>query len=199
VIAAPLSIVWACRLSVEEYAAAGRKIEVPRQDCPACGRRLNWWFGYERPVRRSRGYRIWIRRGRCPPCERTHALLPDFVHERRYDAVDVIGSALELGLSGAGMRKVADEIEVPYTTARDWRRRYRARAAELLQRFAEMALKLGVGIAKLGTDVEVAALLVLVEVWTKVRERVAGFWRFWNAVCGGKALATNTTSPLARS
>lgn len=199
----PLSIVWPCRLSVEEYAAAGKQVEVPRQDCPDCERPLNWWAGYERPIRSGRGYRIWIRRGRCPPCEKTHALLPDFVHERRYDAVDVIGPTLELGISGRGMQKVAEEMGVPFRTARGWRRPHRAGASALLQRFAELALKLGVGLGEPGTDIERAALVALATVWTRVQERLPGlvarFWRFWNAVCGGRALGTNATSPLART
>lgn len=38
--------------------------------------------------------------GRCPRCRTTHALLPDCVHARRLDVVEVIWAALELGIAG---------------------------------------------------------------------------------------------------
>jgi len=37
-----MAIAWACRLSVAEYAAAGRKVDVPRPDCPNCGRPMTF-------------------------------------------------------------------------------------------------------------------------------------------------------------
>jgi transposase-like protein len=97
--------------------------------CPDCGRQLCRWGGYWRWFRGSGTQRLWIRRGRCPSCRRSHALLPDFLLERRLDEVEVIGRALVLGIVvGLGMRKVADRVGVPMTTARDWRRRFRVRA-----------------------------------------------------------------------
>jgi len=197
---APLSIVWRCALSVSEYAAAGRQIEVSEQACPDCGRQLTRWSGYLRPIRCGRDYRIWIRRGRCWSCKKTHALLPDFVHERRYDAVEVIGRALELGIGGLGMEKVAVEKGVPHSTARDWRRRHRARAPALIQHLAELASRLGAVVGELPKLAEQAALALLEALWQKARERLqemsASIWRFWNAVCGGRALGTNTNPPL---
>ena len=65
------------------------------------------WSGYARWLRRDGEHRIWVRRGRCRACRHTHALLPDFVHARRLDAVEVIGAALECGIDGTGMRAVA--------------------------------------------------------------------------------------------
>ena len=87
------------------------------------GRRLGGWSGYWRWVRGPDTGRLWIRRGRCSRCLRSHALLPDFLLERRLDAVEVIGHALALGIvGGLGVRSVADRVEVPMTTARGWRR-----------------------------------------------------------------------------
>ena len=195
-----MSIVWPCRLSVSEYAAAGKQVEVPEQVCPDCGRQLTGWSGYLRPIRCGRDYRIWIRRGRCRSCRKTHALLPDFVHERRYDAVEVIGGALELGIGGLGMQKVAVEKGVPHSTVRDWRRRHRARAPALVQHFAELASRLGVVVGEVPKGSEQAALILLKALWEKAGERLqemsASIWRFWNAVCGGRGLATNTGPPL---
>ena len=196
----PLSILWPCPLSVSEYAAAGKKIEVPEQVCPGCGRRLGGWSGYKRPVRAGRDYRVWIRRGRCKPCNRTHALLPDFVHERRYDAVEVIGGALEMSIEGRGMKKVAEDFGVPHSTARDWRRRHRARAPSLVMHFADLTTRLGASVGEVSTESEQAALSLLKAAWRRASEILAiaalGLWRFWNAMCGGQALGTNTIPPL---
>lgn len=196
---APLSIVWLCVLSVSEYAAAGKKIDVPEQSCPDCGRRLGGWSGYMRPVRAGRDFRIWIRRGQCRPCNKTHALLPDFVLERRYDAVEVIGGALETSIGGRGIKKVAEDIGVPHSTVRDWRRRHRARAPTLVQYFADQASRIGAAVGHVPKVAEQAALWLLKVLWQKARELLAdvgGLWRFWNAVCGGEALGTNTNPPL---
>jgi len=51
-----MSIVWPCPLTVDEYAAAGRAVRVPRPDCPACPGPVVFWSGYWRQVR-------WL--GRC--------------------------------------------------------------------------------------------------------------------------------------
>ncbi len=193
---APLAIVWRCRLSVSEYVAAGKQLEVLEQVCPDCGRRLAPWSGYWRWLRAEGERLIWIRRGRCSACRRTHALLPDFVHERRLDVIHLIGSALERGVLGLGMAKVAENLGVPHSTARDWRRRHRARAPTLLAGLAELAISLGATLAELPTVAERAALVALRAAWKEAGRRlgglVPGLWRFWNAVCGGRALATNT-------
>lgn len=197
---APLAIVWPCRLSVAEYAAAGKHIEVPAQDCPDCGRTLTRWSGYWRWLRDRTVHRVWVRRGRCCACRRTHALLPDFVHERRLDAVDVIGEALERAIGGHGMRRLAAGMDVPVSTARDWRRRHRARAPALLALFAGLAIRLGDELADLPPTVEAAAMAALAAAWARARDRlrdgIGGLWRFWNAVCGGRGLGTNTSPRL---
>lgn len=195
-IEAPLSIVWPCRLSVEEYAAAGKGIEVPRQACPGCTRPLSFWSGYERPVRCGRDLRIWVRRARCEPCAATHALLPDFVVDGRYDSVDVIGPALAKGSGGLGMRKVAEQAGVPHSTARDWRRRHRARAPALIQHFTELVLRLGGEVGAVSVEAEQAALELVRAAWRAATAGISDVWRFWNAVCGGRALDTNTSPPL---
>ena len=198
---APLAIVWPCRLSVVEYAAAGKRIDVPEQACPVCGTRLTGWSGYRRWLRDETDQRIWIRRGRCATCPTTHALLPDFVHARRLDAVDVIGAALELGIAGAGMHRVAVRLGLAHSTVRDWRRRHRARAPALLAHLAAVAVSLGAELRDLPARAEAAALHALGAIAEQVRrrlaERVPGTWRLWNAICGGWPLGTNTGPPLA--
>jgi transposase-like protein len=198
---APLAIVWPCRLSVAEYAAAGKRIDVPAQACPGCGIALTGWSGYWRWLRDGIERHIWIARGRCARCRRTHALLPDFVHARRLDAVDVIGAALESGIGGAGMRGVADRLGLAHSTARDWRRRHRARAPALLAHLAAVAVSLGAELRDLPAGVEAAALHALRALWEQVARRLPRRspppWRLWDLVCGGWALGTNTSPPLA--
>lgn len=198
---APLAIVWPCRLSVAEYAAAGRRIDVPEQACPACGDRLTGWSGYARWLRHDGEHRIWVRRGRCPACRRTHAFLPDFVYARRLDAVEVIGGVLELGIAGAGMRSVATRFGLAHSTARDRRRRHRARAPDHLAHLAAVAVSLGAELRDLPMGVEAAALHALGVISAEARRRlggrVPGLWRLWNLICGGWPLGTNTGPPLA--
>ena len=183
-----------------EYAAAGRSIEVPALACPDCGRTLIRWAGYWRWLRDRVAHRVWVRRGRCHACRSTHALLPDLVHERRLDIVDVIGGALARAVDGTGMRRLAAGMDVPVSTARDWRTRHRARAPDLLALFAPIAVALGDDLADLPAGTEQAALAALATAWTRARERrpggIGGMWRFWNTVCGGRALATDTDPRL---
>ena len=109
----PLSIVWPCALDVSAYLALGRQVEVGDQACPECGRQLSRWGGYWRWLRGSDTWRLWICRGRCSSCRRSHALLPDFLLARRLDEVEVIGRALVLAIViGLGMRTVADQVNV---------------------------------------------------------------------------------------
>ena len=139
----PLSIVWPCGLDVSDYLALGQQVGVGDHTCPECGQRLGGWGGYWRWLRGRGTQRLWIRRRRCSSCRRTHALLPDFLLERRLDDVDVIGRALVLGIVTAlGMRRVADQVNVPMTTARDWRRRFRLRGPTLTAAMVALAVHL---------------------------------------------------------
>ena len=192
----PLSIVWHWPADVKAYTHAGRDVGAPEIGCPDCRVALSWWGGYWRWARCGQAMRIWIHRGRCGNCGRTHALLPDFLLVKRLDTVEVIGAGLERGIAGRGMRKVAAEAEVPESTARDWRYRYRARAEDLLAVFGALAVELGDGLKELPTTAEAAALTALTVAWERAKARwpgrVGGCWRFVSAVCGGRALSPNT-------
>src|ERR1019366_2356961 len=136
----PVAIVWPCPLSVDAYAAAGREVEFPRPDCPSCAGLLVFWSGYRRYVRAGgRCRRIFVPRLRCGRCRVTHALLPAFVLAWRLDAAEAIGT----GSAGGGVRPAAAGLEVPYTTARGWARRFAVRAPELGVVFAALAVELG--------------------------------------------------------
>ena len=138
-----MSIVWRSWLDVSAYVALGQQVEVGDHVCPECGRLLGGWGGYWRWVRGLGTGQLWIRRGRCSRCLRSHALLPDFLLERRLDEVQVIGQALALGIvGGLGMRSVADRLGVPMTTARGWRRRFQLRAPALAAALVAVAVHL---------------------------------------------------------
>lgn len=198
---ATVAIVWPCPLGVEEYAAAGRAVQVPHADCPSCGRAMGFWSGYERYLRLGRTYRVWVRRARCCSCRVSHALLPSFALLRRLDVVEVIGGALERAVAGVGLRPVAAGFGVPHTTARDWWRRFRARAPVLAAGLRALAVELGVPAPALPAGGEVAALAALGAVWARVRQRLGvvapTWWRLAATVSGGGLLHTTTPPPWA--
>ena len=65
----PVSIVWPCSQSVDEYVAAGRDVEVPRPNCPGCSEATAFWSGYRRQIREDgRCSSMWVPRVRCQGC-----------------------------------------------------------------------------------------------------------------------------------
>ena len=67
----PVVMVWRCVLSVDEYVAAGKEVDVPRPDCPGCGRAMKFRSGYGREARRAGGLgrKLWVRRAQCGWCQ----------------------------------------------------------------------------------------------------------------------------------
>ena len=87
-------------------------------------------------------WRIWICRGRCSACRRTHALLPDLVLVRRLDVVEVIGRGLTRKvIEELGLQPVAEQFGVPHTTVRSWWRRFRARVPTLMSDQSSTSLR----------------------------------------------------------
>lgn len=195
----PVAIVWACPLSVEEYEAAGRDVEVPRPNCPGCSAPMIFWSGYLRTVRDDVDRRIWVRRSKCLACRMSHCLLPAFCLLRRVYSAGVIGKALAGVVAGTLTREVADAIDSYYTTVRDWVRRHRDRAPVLAAGFAALAIELGSSAPPLAAEPQRAALQALGCAWTAARARfgpaVASLWRFWSVVSGGEAMSTTTDTP----
>ena len=200
----PVSIVWQCPLNVSAYLALGQQIEVGEHACPDCGQRLGGWGGYWRWVRGPGTGRLWIRRCRCSKCRRSHALLPDFLLERRLDEVGVIGHALALSIgSGLGMRPVAERVGVPMTTARDWRRRFQVNALMMVAALVAVAVHLDpTPVLLSAAGHETVALEALGAAWQGARRRLAErtpeLWRFWSVISGGHALGTNRSPPYPR-
>jgi Domain of unknown function (DUF6431) len=198
-----LSIVWPCALDVTTYAQQGQRVEVGVHTCAGCGKLLTLWGGYWRWVRGRGTGRLWIRRGRCSRCRRSHALLPDFLLERRLDEVEVIGRTLALcSAGGLGTRPLAERLGVPMTTAREWRRRFQLRAPALAAALVAVAVHLDPAAVLMTTAGEAAALEALGAAWQRARtrfgERVPAVWRFWSLISGGKALGTNRSPPFAQ-
>jgi hypothetical protein len=196
-----MAIVWPCPLSVEAYAAAGHEVEAPTTSCPTCGSAMDPWAGYWRFVRQvGRCLQIFVRRGRCPACNVTHALLPAFVVRNRLDTAEVIGAVLSAVAAGpGGVRPAAQEAAVPHTTARGWVRAFSGNAARLATGFAALAVELGGEVVTTGAATVVHALGAMAAAWRAAMGLpgwlAVGRWRFTSAVCGGSLLANNTNSP----
>lgn len=196
-----MAIVWPCPLSVDAYVAAGRRIEVPRPECPDCAVPMNRWSGYSRFVRDAGRCRaIFVPRARCTPCAKTHALLPAFVLVGRLDVAAAIGRAIEeVTALRSGVRPVALALDVPHTTAREWLRRFSARARELTVVFAALSVELGAEAPVTTSTPDADALAALRSAFAQASELpgwlALGLWRFASAICGKRLLSTNTDSP----
>lgn len=199
-----MAIVWACALSVDEYVAAGRALVVPRPDCPACATAMAFWSGYERSVRhRGLFLKLWVRRVRCRRCLASHALVPSFCLVGRLDDVGVVGAVLTAVVGEArGVRPVAEEADVPHTTARDWVRRFCRRAALIGAAFAAVAVEVAGLVPSLPARRSVAehALGAIRHAFAAVAARAGpalpSLWCFVAVLSGGRLLATNT-NPLS--
>ena len=196
-----MAIVWPCPLPVDAYVAAGREVEVPRPVCPSCAGPLVFWSGYWRHVRAAgRCRKIFVPRVRCGPCRVSHALLPAFVLAWRLDVAEAVGAVIGQVAGGAsGVRPAAARLGVPYTTARGWVRRFRARAPGLGVAFAALAAELGGQVitpAEQGGRFALAAIDAAFGAATGLPGWLAvGLWRFASSVSGGRLIAANTTSP----
>jgi hypothetical protein len=201
-----VAIIWPYPSAPSSYVSAGQQVAVPPQRCPTCQRWLVRWGGYWRWLRAPLLVeRIWIRRGRCSTCRRSHALLPDLVLARRLDVVDVIGRGLATSLtSRLGLRPISEQLAVPHTTLRSWLERFRARSPMLLAQCSALAVALDGSAVNVsaGAARERIALDVLSVVWQRAvarfGERIGSPWSFWSRISGGQALGTHTTSPWAR-
>ena len=190
-----MTIIWPCGLSVEEYAAAGKGVVVPRPCCSACGAAMVFWSGYSRSVRSGAVFRIWVKRCRCGSCRCSDAMLPSFCLVGRLDAVEVIGASVQKMAAGWGARRVAVGIGelFAYTTVRGWWRRHRERAVWLLG-------LVGTALAWCLPDPSGAAdtdALVALESWGAAVPVVAGvgLWAAVSLVAGGAWLSTTTDTP----
>jgi hypothetical protein len=141
-----------------------------------------------------------VPRLRCAPCGVSHALLPAFTLAWRLDAAETVGAVLtEVAGGVCGVRPAAERAGVPYTTARGWVRRFRARAAELGVAFAAVAVELGGEVIRPAAEAGRFALEAIGAAFAAAASlpgwRRLGGWRFASAVTGGRLIAANTVSP----
>ena len=72
--------------------------------------------------------RVRPRRALCAVCGVSRVLLPDSMLRRRQYGVEVIWAGLLAAARGRPWNQVAAELGVPYTTVREWLRRFARRA-----------------------------------------------------------------------
>ena len=197
-----MAIVWPCPLPVDAYVAAGREVQVPRPVCPSCAGPLVFWSGYWRHVRAAgRCRKIFVPRLRCGPCRVSHALLPSFTLAWRLDVAETVGAVIAQVAGGeCGVRPAAARAGVPYTTARGWVRRFRARAPELGTGFAALAVELGGEAIRPAAEPGRFALAAIAAAFAAAAGLPGwlglGAWRFASSVSGGTLIAANTGSPF---
>ena len=186
-----MAIVWPTALGVEQYAAAGRNVDVSRLGCPGCKEPMSFWGWYERDLRVGRSHALLVRRQRCKTCAASHAVLPSFMAHGRLDAIGVIGPALETMVAGHA-RRAALVLGLPYTTVRDWRRRFVARAEMLAIGFVRACVALGAPAPRLPAARR-WRLGALRSAWRAARRRLARPW----AACGASPTGSSagTCSP----
>ena len=185
------------RVGLEADIDAGRLV------CPRCGRGVlgGWGCARRRPVRTLEGVR-WLRprRGRCrlAGCGATHVLLPDVCLLRRRDAVEVIGAAV-LAATGVGYRRVAEWLDRPAETVRDWLARFRARAEVVaahfwrwVRAFDGAVLPVAAGVSPLMDAVEAIGVCTRAAVVMLGRRSP---WSWVSALTGGGLLSVNTSPP----
>jgi Domain of unknown function (DUF6431) len=194
-------MVWPCPLPVDAYVAAGRDVEFPRLDCPACAGPMTFWSGYQRHVRAAgRCRKIFVPRLRCGCCRVSHALLPAFTLAWRLDVTETIGMVVAKVAGGeCGVRPAAARAGVPYTTARGWVRRFGVRAAGLGAGFSALAVELGGQVVCPAADTGRFALAAVGAAFAAAAGLpgwlAVGVWQFASSVSGGRLIAANTTSP----
>ena len=194
-----MAIVWHTNMTASELVVAGPDLDVPRPSCPECVTAMSFWGSYERAVRGAgTDVRIRVRRAMCKFCRRSHAVLPDLAAVGRLDSVDVIGTAMTDIAAGETAGSVASKINLPYTTVRDWRRRFVKRAGLLAAGFLRAVVALGDLVPNLPELKMPLAVVAVAAAASTVRRRfgLAGAdWRLANLVCGGHLLTTNTDPP----
>lgn len=128
-------------------------------------------------------------------------MLPAFVTHGRLDDVEVIGASIEAMVGGTGARRVAEPLDLPHTTVRDWRRRFSERAVLLAGGLAAAVVALRGVAPRLVADSERAAIGAVKALWWAARRHRRGVigrrWALANAVCGSQLISTNTHPPWA--
>jgi hypothetical protein len=193
-----MAIVLRCSMTPHVYAAAGREVELERPDCPSCKEAMSFWGWYVRPLRlATEELRLAIRRARCCSCRVSHGIIPEFATIGRLDATLVIGPAIEEMAGGSTIAGITERVNLPYSTVRDWRRRFIARAELLAKGFLAVTVALGELVPRLCED-RVGNALIAIKAGAEAFARRRGRGEKWliaNRIVGGHLLTTNTDPP----
>jgi hypothetical protein len=118
---------------------------------------------------------------------------------RRCDAVEVIGAAV-LAATDAGYRRVAEQLDRPAETVRDWLARFRSRAELIAAHFWRWARALDGALVLGGADAATAGLVALEAIGVCTRAASLWLarrsaWSWVSALTGGRLLWINTNPP----
>ena len=180
-----MTVIWPCPLGIDACETIGRRLRPQAQSCPSCRSTLKIRGGYHRQLRHGdRVRRVWIWRGYCRACSRSHALLPDFVVPHHLDSADQIFASLDDRV----------DVAVPASTRRGWRTRFDRNRPELLSGCMTAVVTFGGTIGDLRLDT------VLIAVWAAVRRQsdlVPPPWRVLNLMSGGSWIRERVNSSWA--
>jgi hypothetical protein len=145
-------------------------------------------------------HRIYVRRARCATCGVGHALLPDFVLNRRLDSSCAVGAAI---LDHAGLQVPVGAAQlyesVPERTVRSWRQRFAERADELTRQFAALCVVWGDVPPRCEDPPATAAIQMIGATWRAVRRRrghaIPPAWPLANVILGSQLLGTRVDLP----
>jgi transposase-like protein len=114
-------------LLTNDPAATLARLDAGELACPSCGGQLGPWGHARRRIARGDNTGAHRpRRTRCRACRATHVVLSARRFPRRADTARTVGKALLAATGGLGHRQVAELVDRPATTVRDWLRRARA-------------------------------------------------------------------------
>jgi Domain of unknown function (DUF6431) len=168
-----MTVVWPCPRRIAQYISAGR-LRPPPQRCPACRRGLRLQGGYQRSIRHAgQHHRIWIWRAYCAPCDTSHALLPDFVVAHHLDTTDTIYAAVTHHPTP----------DVPPSTQRGWRARFRRNTTTLVSASAATTIVLVGDVTSTSSSLDDT----LVRLWFAARRKtdlLPPRWRILNIISG---------------
>lgn len=176
-----------------------RRLRAGELACPCGGGLVPWGYARMRGVRGVGDLRP--RRARCRGCLVTHVLLAVSCLLRRADGVEVIGAALLAKASGAGHRRIAEQLERPVSTVRGWLRGFARNAETVRSVFTGLLVALDPLTGPLPVHPSVAGDAVeVVGVCAGAARRRLGVvgavspWQLASAVTGGGLLAPGLTT-----
>jgi Homeodomain-like domain len=174
-------------LLVAHHADAVAELVDGTLECPtpACEGHLRPW-GHARlrrvRVALDRIESLRPRRARCRSCRRSHVLSEMVTYPRRLDTVETVGRALVLAADGLGHRRVAEQLDRPESTVRDWLRRARTNSEAVRADATVAYIRIdtsSVGIAPADSPLGdmVSALGTATAAWVRRFGPVASPWR----------------------